>query len=140
MPDISYPVFLLNGLIPYFLFNNISNRSIGAIEANQGLFNYRPVKPIDTIIARAILETLIYCGVYIILMCIVGLFGEVFSIASILTLIMTWGLLIIFSAGIGLIFMVLGKTFPETEKFLPIMLKPLYFISCVMFPLHSVPK
>ena len=36
--------------------------------------------------------------------------------------------------------MVLGKTFPETEKFLPIMLKPLYFISCVMFPLHAVPK
>lgn len=43
MPDISFPVFLLNGLIPYFLFSNIATRSIGAIEANQGLFNYRPV-------------------------------------------------------------------------------------------------
>ena len=59
MPDISFPVFLLNGLIPFFIFSSISNRSVGAIEANQGLFNYRPVKPIDTIIARALLETLI---------------------------------------------------------------------------------
>ncbi len=60
MPDISFPVFLLNGLIPFFIFSSISNRSaVGAIEANQALFNYRQVKPIDTIIARALLETLI---------------------------------------------------------------------------------
>ncbi len=140
MPDISFPVFLLNGLIPYFLFSNISTRSIGAIEANQGLFNYRPVKPVDTIIARTLLETLIYSGVYIVLMCIVGVFGEKITITSILTLILTWSLLILFAFGFGLIFMVLGKTFPEAEKFLPIVLKPLYFISCVMFPLHAIPK
>ena len=140
MPDISFPVFLLNGLIPYFLFSNIATRSIGAIEANQGLFNYRPVKPVDTIIARALLETLIYSGVYIILMCVVGMLGEEISITSILTLVLTWSLLVIFSFGIGLVFMTLGKTLPETEKFLPIMIKPLYFISCVMFPLHAIPK
>lgn len=35
MPDISFPVFLLNGLIPFFIFSSISKRSIGAIEANQ---------------------------------------------------------------------------------------------------------
>ena len=140
MPDISFPVFLLNGLIPYFLFSNIATRSIGAIEANQGLFNYRPEKPVDTIIARSLLETLIYSGVYIVLMCIGGVFGEKFTITSILTLILTWSLLILFAFGFGLIFMVLGKTFPEAEKFLPIILKPLYFISCVMFPLHAIPK
>jgi capsular polysaccharide transport system permease protein len=140
MPDISFPVFLLNGLIPYFLFSNIAIRSIGAIEANLGLFNYRPVKPIDTIIARVILELLIYSGVYIILMAVVGLLGEEFSIANILVLIATWMLLIILSFGMGLIFMVVGNAFPETEKFLPIIIKPLYFISCVMFPLHAIPK
>lgn len=36
MPDISFPVFLLNGLIPFFIFSSISNRSVGAIEANRG--------------------------------------------------------------------------------------------------------
>lgn len=140
MPDISFPVFLLNGLIPFFLFSSIATRSIGAIEANQGLFNYRPVKPIDTIIARALLETLIYSGVYIVLMTIVGLVGEVFAITNIINLILTWSLLVIFSFGLGLIFMVIGKSFPESEKLLPILIKPLYFISCIMFPLHAVPK
>ena len=140
MPDISFPVFLLNGIIPYFIFSNITNRSVGAIEANQGLFNYRPVKPIDTIIARAMLETLIYAAVYILLMLVVWMAGEYFSIINLLQLAVSWGLLIIFSCGIGLIFMVVGRTFAETQKFLPILLKPLYFISCIMFPLHSIPK
>lgn len=140
MPDISFPVFLLNGIIPYFIFSNITNRSVGAIEANQGLFNYRPVKPIDTIIARAVLETLIYAAVYILLMLVVWMAGEYFEVTNLLQLVATWGLLILFSCGIGLIFMVVGRTFAETQKFLPILLKPLYFISCIMFPLHSIPK
>lgn len=140
MPDISFPVFLLNGIIPYFIFTNITNRSIGAIEANLGLFNYRPVKPIDTIIARTSLETLIYTAVYLILMAIVWVLGEEYSVTNILILVFSWFLLIIFSCGLGLVFMVLGKTFPELAKFLPIVLKPLYFISCIMFPIHSVPK
>lgn len=140
MPDISFPVFLINGIIPFFVFSNISNRSIGAIEANQGLFNYRPVRPIDTIIARAILESLIYAFVYILLMIIVGLLGEEFEIVNVITLILTWFFLIILSSGVGLIFMVISKTMPETEKFLPILIKPLYFISCIMFSLHNIPK
>ncbi len=140
MPDISFPVFLLNGLIPYFIFSHIATRSIGAIEANQGLFNYRPVRPIDTIIARTILETIIYVGVYIVLMTTVGLVGEQFSLSHIITLTITWILLVVFSFGIGLIFMVVGNTFPEAEKFLPIIIKPLYFVSCVMFPLHAIPE
>lgn len=140
MPDISFPVFLINGIIPFFVFSNISIRSIGAIEANQGLFNYRPVKPIDTIISRAILESIIFAFVYILLMCVVLLLGEDFEISNIITLTLVWLLLAILSTGIGIIFMVLGKTFPEISKFLPIAIKPLYFISCIMYPLHSIPK
>ncbi|WP_072926017.1 ABC transporter permease [Nissabacter archeti] len=140
MPDISFPVFLINGIIPFFIFSNISNRSIGAIEANQGLFNYRPVKPVDTIIARAGLELVIYGLVYLLLMLGVGLLGEQFVVTRLITLIAVWLLLVLFAGGVGLIFMVVGKSFPETEKFLPILIKPLYFISCVMFPLHSIPK
>ncbi len=45
-----------------------------------------------------------------------------------------------FSFGIGLIFMILGNLYPESERFLPIIIKPFYLISCVVFPLHAVPK
>ncbi|HBE7367703.1 TPA: ABC transporter permease [Escherichia coli] len=140
VPDISFPVFLLNGLIPFFIFSSISNRSVNAIEANQGLFNYRPITPIDTIIARALLETLIYTAVYILLVLIVWMMGEYFEITNLLQLVFSWSLLIILSCGVGLIFMVVGRTFPEMQKVLPILIKPLYFTSCIMYPLHTIPK
>ncbi|WP_431296227.1 ABC transporter permease [Rahnella sp. PAMC 25559] len=140
MPDISFPIFLINGIIPFFIFSSIATRAIGAIEANQGLFNYRPVKPIDTLIARTILETVVYAIVYVLLMTLLGLSGEDFTFSNIIALVTAWFLLIVFSLGVGLIFMVAGKTFPETEKFLPIIIKPLYFISGVMLPLHAIPK
>lgn len=140
MPDISFPQFLLNGIIPYFIFSNITQRSLGAIEANQGLFNYRPIKPIDTIIARAKLETIIYMAVYFILMLVVAMSGVTIKVNNLLQLFFAWFMLILFSCGIGMIFMVAGHYLPETQKLFPIMLKPLYFLSGIMFPLHSIPK
>lgn len=140
MPDISFPVFILNGLIPYFIFTNIANRSIKAIDSNAGLFNYKPVKPIDTIIARAFLESCIYISVYIFLMFLVGLCGEEYEVNQFVCLFFSWFFLIVFACGVGIIFMVVGKVVRETEKFLPIILKPLYFVSCIMFPLHSIPE
>lgn len=139
MPDISFPVFLINGIIPFLLFSNITNRSINAIEANQGLFNYRPVRPIDTIIARVILETMISVLVYSFLMLALWLIGEQININNIILLASAWFFLVLFSTGIGLIFMVIGNRYPESEKFMPILLKPLYFISCIMFSLSHIP-
>jgi capsular polysaccharide transport system permease protein len=140
MRDISFPVFLLNGIILYLIFSSIVNRSIGAIDANKGLFNYRPVKPIDTVISRAFLELVIYLTVYIFLMACVWAVGEEFVLLDMIKLASSWLLLFLFSCSIGLIVMTIGNIFAETHKILPILLKPLYFISGIMFPLQSIPE
>ncbi|ELY2795611.1 ABC transporter permease [Cronobacter dublinensis] len=140
LPDISFPVFLLSGIIPYFIFSHITGRSVNAIEANQGLFNYRPVKPVDTIIARTLLEAGIYIAVYLLLLAMLAMMGEIFTCSHLLTLFCVWGCLVIFSFGTGLIFMVISSAFPEAEKFLPLLTRPLYFISCVMYSLNTIPQ
>ncbi|CCJ78072.1 Capsular polysaccharide ABC transporter,permease protein KpsM [Cronobacter muytjensii 530] len=140
LPDISFPVFLLSGIIPYFIFSHITGRSVNAVDANQGLFNYRPVKPVDTIIARTLLEAGIYIAVYLLLLAMLAMMGEVFTCSHLLTLFSVWGCLIIFSFAIGLIFMVISSAFPEAEKFLPLLTRPLYFISCVMYSLNTIPQ
>lgn len=140
MPDISFPVFLVNGIIPWFIFNSIATRSLNAVSANQALFHYRPVKPIDTVISRGLLEVLIYSVVYILLMLAIRLMGEEFVWDNIPLLIGANFALIAFSLGLGLIFMVLGDISEEASKFLPLILKPLYFLSGIMFSIHSVPK
>ncbi|MFJ2993431.1 ABC transporter permease [Pandoraea sp. NPDC087047] len=139
MPDISFPAFLVNGVLPWFLFSGIALRSLSAVEANKGLFNYRPVKPIDTLLARALLECLIYGSVYCLILAGLAVFGEQVSIDHVPALLMVWALLAAFSAGIGLMLMVVGASFGEAEKIVPLVLKPLYFASGVMFSINVVP-
>lgn len=52
----SMAVFFFTGIIPFLFFRNITSRVRNAVDANRALLNYPPVRPIDTILARAFLE------------------------------------------------------------------------------------
>src|SRR5690606_21073089 len=51
-PGIDYLVFLINGMIPFFMFRTGVTLGMSAVESNKGLFSYRAVNPIDALIAR----------------------------------------------------------------------------------------
>jgi capsular polysaccharide transport system permease protein len=53
-------LFLGSGTILFTIFSQIFSRSVTAMEANEALLFYKPVKPIDTVIARTICETGLY--------------------------------------------------------------------------------
>ncbi|RYZ86792.1 MAG: ABC transporter permease, partial [Moraxellaceae bacterium] len=65
IPGMDYSLFLINGMLPFFMFMRSATRSLSAVESNTGLFSYRSVKPIDALIARTALESAIYFIVYI---------------------------------------------------------------------------
>jgi capsular polysaccharide transport system permease protein len=139
LPDISFPVFLINGVVLYSLFSAIASRSLSAVEANAGLFIYRPVRPIDTVLSRGMLEFCVHLGTYVVLMIAVAMLGESVSIDNLPLLLLIFILLSLFSFGIGLIVMVVGSSFAEAEKLVPLLLKPLFFVSGVFFSLQMVP-
>src|SRR5688572_2838203 len=62
--SLEYPVFLVTGLLPFFLFQHLATRLMDGIESNRGLFAYRQVKPLDTLLARACVEALMNMLVY----------------------------------------------------------------------------
>ena len=45
----------------------------------------------------------------------------------------------VFSFSLGIIFCVVCNLFKEADKFLGLLMMPLMFISCVMYPLMSIP-
>ncbi|UTH76256.1 ABC transporter permease [Chromobacterium sp. IIBBL 290-4] len=139
MPDISFPVFFVCGIVPYSLFSNIATRSLNAIEANRGLLSYRPVHPVDAVLARSLLECLVQGGCFVVLMTGLWLIGEPIQINDIPALVTSWLALALLSQGIGFTFMVLGHAFKAADKILPLLIRPLYFASGVMFSLHMIP-
>ncbi len=68
LPGMEYPLFLLSGMIPFYMFQKNATRALGAVEANQGLLMYRSVQHIDVILARSFLEFLIYFFTFWLLM------------------------------------------------------------------------
>jgi len=140
LPGIDYPVFLLTGLVPFYLFRNIAMRLMEGVDSNRALFAYRQVKPIDTLIARALLEIGIYGAISVLM------FGA-FS-----TLDMQWwphrpletfalGALIVAGAfGLGLCLAIGTNNFPQTRAVFRVIFLILYMVSGVMTPLRVAPS
>jgi len=57
--NFSFAVFLALNFTAFNLFKHIVLKSRDAFKANKGLFVYKQVKPIDTIIARGLVEIFI---------------------------------------------------------------------------------
>lgn len=139
-PGISFPIFLMTGVVVNSLFVDISNRSIKAMEANSALFNYRPVRPIDTVIARAILELMLHLGVYATLLILYALVvgGDV-VVSGLPLLLSAFALMTVFSCGVGVLFMLVTDAYSDADKVLPLLTRPLFFISGVFFSIEIVP-
>ncbi len=133
------PVFITAGYLPFLFFNKVVSQLKSAVRANMGLFCYRQVTPFATFVARFMLEIMVGMIVGIIL--ILGLLWFSFEAipADPLQVILGYFLLMIFSFSLGIIFCVLCSLFQEADKFLSLLMMPLMFISCVMYPLKSIP-
>lgn len=132
-------LFLGSGIILFTIFSQIVSKSVNAMEANEALLFYKPVKPIDTVIARTICETglftccllLICIGTWIVLdqvyMSNLGLFFFTIILAACIG----------FST--GLIFMVISHLLPafkQTAVWIP---RILWFLSGVPFRYWAFP-
>ena len=139
LPGMDYSVFLINGIIPFFMFRTGVTLAISATESNRGLFSYRPVKPIDALLARNVLEFLLKFTAYIAFTAAFVWFGYSISFEQIPQLLGYWSLLFIFMMACSLIFVVIGDFSKELNKFLSVFFLILYFLSGILYSIHIIP-
>lgn len=140
VPGMPVPLFLVTGVVPFIIFRNISLRMMGSVDANRGLFNYRQVKPIDPLLARAALETVIYSGIYVVFVAAMGWFFDMpWFPAQPLELLCVAVVLIALGLGLGLTLVVLTDDVPQVRTLIRVLFMPLYFMSGVIFPVRNLP-
>lgn len=134
------PLFITASYLPFLFFRNVVSKLQSAVNANKGLFCYRQVTPFATFVSRFILETVI--GMVVGCVLVLGLlwFGFDAIPSDPLEVVLIYFMLMIFSFSLGIIFCVLGNLFKEADKFLSLLMMPLMFISCVMYPLATIPS
>jgi capsular polysaccharide transport system permease protein len=139
MPGIPFPLFLITGIFPFFFFRHVADRSADAVSANRALLAYRYVQPLDNIWARSLLELLMFVAGFVAYVLGAAYFGLDVVPWRPLEVICAYSLLFIFSIGFGIVVGVISGLYPESKKILPLIHRPMYFISGVFVPLSIVP-
>lgn len=137
--NFDFAVFLSINFIAYNMFKDIVTKSMGAFQANQGLFVYKQVKPINTIIARVLLDIFMTS----IIICIFVFIGWYFEFEFVIDNLMMVGFgflwLIIFSFSFGL-FLAVGNIFyPSIGRIISISMIFLMFGSAIFYTIDMVP-
>jgi capsular polysaccharide transport system permease protein len=139
VPGISLVSWLVWGLLPFFVFKALALKLMEAVEVNRALFVYRPVQPIDAVVARGVLETLLAVAIYgLLLVAMLWIGLPVWPEAFLETLLLGF---VFLGMGFswGLLFAVLTTGYEKVRLFIRLSFFPLYILSGVIFPLASLP-
>ncbi len=133
-------VWLIVGMLAFFMFRRTATQVTKAISANQALFTYRQVKPVDTVLVRGGLEGFLMVLVAGILLTGAALFGHSVVPADPLAVLEAFLGLWLVGMGFGLVASVAGELVPELGRVIDFVMMPLYLISGVIVPLSAVPQ
>jgi capsular polysaccharide transport system permease protein len=134
------PLFIMTGVLPFFMMRNTSTRCTDAVSANSAFFIHRQVKPVDTVLVRAAVEGFLYTFVTMLILSGANLIGYPSIPADPLTALFAFAFMWLAGAGMGLVFSALSSLFPEVGKVIKMLNRPLYMASCIFFPSLWVPQ
>lgn len=131
-------VWIMVGMIGFFFFRRTAAQVSSGIGANQALFAYRQVKPVDTLLVRAVLEACVLIAVVLVVMVGAALLGHDSRPADPLAVAIAFLGMWLNGLGLGLVMSVVKELVPEFERIVGFVMMPLYVVSGVMFPVALV--
>jgi capsular polysaccharide transport system permease protein len=134
-----YPVYLMYGLLPYFLFRTICMNTMEGVNASRGLLSYRPVHLIDVIFTKAIFTLALESMLFF----IIGLGLTLLGYKLMPAFPVEWLCLLlgvsVFGLGVGMLFAALSSFMPDARSVIKVSFLPLYFASGVVLPVSRFP-
>jgi capsular polysaccharide transport system permease protein len=135
----SMPLFFATGILPFYLFSRTIREMSNVLDRNEDLFEYPIVKPIDSLVARVLLDGLTYTLAVVICISAMIYVLEVPSpdrphVCALAMLGMA-----LLALGTGTLFAVLSKLVPSWRMLLATVQRPLVFFSGVLHPIEHLP-
>jgi capsular polysaccharide transport system permease protein len=137
----SVTLFLLTGMIPYFLFSKVANYLMSSIVSNREILNLPPVKIFDVLVARTILETSTYLLVGFLMFIAIWISGVSAAVPQApLQLVEVIILVLGFAFGVGAINAALTAYFQRWPIFFARVQTPMWLLSGLWFIPDQVPQ
>ncbi len=137
--NFDFAVFLALNFTAFNLFKNIVIKSIASFKANKALFLYKQVKPIDTIIARTMVEIFISAIIISIFLFIGFFFNFDINIKDLTMVAFGFIFLIIFSFALGTFLAVANVFVDSVSKLINFVMTALMFSSAVFYNIDILP-
>ncbi len=137
--NFDFAIFLALNFTAFNLFKNIITKSMGAFTANKALFVYKQVKPLDTIIARMLVELFI-TGIIVLCFVAIGLyFGYDLNVQSLPMVVLGFLWLIAFALSVVILLSVTNTFYSSVGKTVNIMMSFLMFGSAIFYTMDMLP-
>lgn len=139
-PGMDLISFLLTGLIPFSVFNKITQQVSESINGNKALLFYPQVRPVDIAISRAVLEVMTYTSVFAIFIVSHALFTHEWpAVEDALLVILGFALATGLGLALGLVFCSLGVLTKLADRVRGPLLRPLFWCSGIFFTANDLP-
>ncbi|MAM62870.1 ABC transporter permease [Maritimibacter sp. UBA3975] len=134
-----FAIFFATGVLSFNMFKNTAGYVMHAFEQNRPLFNYPMVKPVDSVLARVLLDV----ATNLLIMFIVISF-QVFVLGApgpkhVPLMALPLFLLASMALGAGLSLAVIRRFLPSILNFYHIIMGPAFFVSCIFYSMSSIP-
>ncbi|MDP2372361.1 ABC transporter permease [Reyranella sp.] len=137
----STALFMMTGIIPFFLYSKVASYISGSIRSNRNLLTLPPVKPIDVVVARVVLESVTYLFVGFLMFLALYAGGIAEAIPYDPLAVMEASILAIFiGLGVGMINIVIQSYFHNWMTIFGMFSFPLWIFSGVWFLPEQVPQ
>jgi capsular polysaccharide transport system permease protein len=137
----STALFCLTGVVPWHMYSKIAGYVSDAVANNRGLLTLPPVKLLDVIWARVILEAATFFLIAFMMFLVLYIVGIPDAVPfDLLTAIEACLIGIAFGLGVGLINIVISSYFHNWMIFFHVTYFPLWFLSGVWFLPEEVPS
>ncbi|MEZ5714815.1 MAG: ABC transporter permease [Paracoccaceae bacterium] len=136
----NFAYFYAGGILPLLTFNDVSSKLSQTFKFSRGLLEYPRVTFADALLARLFLATLTQIMVYYVVLSTILLFTETHTSMDFGIVIEAFGLVMVFSTGVGILNGFLMTAFPLWQTIWTVATRPLMLVSCIFFLLESVPQ
>lgn len=133
-------IWLIAGLLSFFMFKRTGVQAMNAVNPNRALFAYRQIKPVDTVLARASLEGFLMILLVLIVFSGAGLFGYAAYPEDPLAVLESLAGLWLLGLGFGLVMSVVRDVVADLREIVDLLMMPLYLLSGVIVPLSAIPQ
>ncbi len=136
----NFAIFYATGLLPFFMFIDVSTKLAQAINYSRQLLAYPRVTFVDAIVARLILSVLTRLLVSCIVFAGILVLFDTRTTLELARILLSFAMAIALGAGVGTLNCFAMSMFPVWQQVWSIVTRPLILVSGVIFLFDAVPE